>query len=113
MWLDSDRAGPGAITVTLTVACDTSGAQQIPSGQPGIRRFEHLLSLAPRFTGLRFDTFPGGCVTYRFSFAPGASRGLASAAASALSVQSRSALADYVRRTEGLALCGRGAACPP
>ena len=50
-----------------------------------MRRYEHLLSLAPRFTGLRFDTFPGGCVTYRFSFAPGASRGLVSAAASALS----------------------------
>jgi hypothetical protein len=24
----------------------------------------------------------------------------------------RSALVGYVRRTEGLALCGRGAACP-
>ena len=64
MWLDSDRAGPGAITVTLTAACDTSGARQIPPGQPGTRRFEHLLSLAPRFTALRFYTFPGGCVTY-------------------------------------------------
>jgi hypothetical protein len=113
LWLNSDRAGPAAITVTLTAACDTSGARQIPSGQPGMRRYEHLLSLAPRFTALRFYTFPGGCITYRFSFAPGASRALASAAASALSFQPRSALVDYVRRTEGLALCGRGAACPP
>ena len=71
--LDSDRAGQGAITVTLTATCDTSGAQQIPSDQPGMRRFEHPLSLVPQFTGLRFYTFPGGCVTYRFSFAPGAS----------------------------------------
>jgi hypothetical protein len=113
LWLDSDRAGPGAITVTLTAACDTSGARQFPSGQPGVGRYEHLLSLAPRFTGLRFYTFPGGCITYRFSFAPGASPTLASAADSALSFQPRSALVDYVRRTEGLALCGRGAACPP
>ncbi len=113
MWLDSDRAGPWAIYVTLTAACDTSGARQVPSGQPGIRRFEHPLSLAPRFTGLRYYTFPGGCVTYRFSFAPGASPALASAADSALSFQPRSALVDYVRRTEGLARCGRGAACPP
>ena len=30
-WLDSDRAGPRAVTVTLTATCDTSGAQQIPS----------------------------------------------------------------------------------
>jgi tRNA A-37 threonylcarbamoyl transferase component Bud32 len=112
LWLDSDRAGPGAITVTLTAACDTSGAQQIPSDQPGMRRFEHPLSLHPQFAGLRFYTFPGGCATYRFSFAPGASPVLAGAAGSALSFQPRPTLVDYVQRTEGLALCGRGAACP-
>jgi tRNA A-37 threonylcarbamoyl transferase component Bud32 len=110
--LDSDRAGLGAITVALTAACDTSGAQQVPSDQPGTRRFEHPLSLAPQFSGLRFYTFPGGCITYRFSFAPGASPVLAGAAGSALSFQPRPALVDFVRRTEGLALCGRGAACP-
>jgi hypothetical protein len=112
LWLDSDRAGPAAITVTLTAACDTSGAQQIPSDQPAMRRFERPLSLVPQFSGMRFYTFPGGCVTYRFSFAPGASPVLAGAAGSALSFQPRSALVDFVRRTEGLALCGRGAACP-
>jgi hypothetical protein len=109
-WLDSDRAGPHAITVTLT--CDTSGTHQIPSDQPGMRRFEHLISLTPQFAGLRFYTFPGGCVTYRFAFAPGASPTLGDAAASALSFQPRSMLVDFIQRTEGLALCGRGAACP-
>ena len=106
LWLDSDRAGPAAITVTLTAACDTSGAQQIPSDQPGMRRFEHPLSLLPRFSGLRFYTLPGGCVTYRFSFAPGASPVLAGAADSALSFQPRSALVAFVRRTEGLPCAG-------
>ena len=104
--------GRERVTVTLTAACDTSGAQQIPSDQPGTRRFERPLSLVPQFSGLRFYTFPGGCVTYRFSFAPGASPVLAVAADSALSFLPRSTLVDYVRRTEGLALCGRGAACP-
>ena len=117
LWLDSDRAGPQAITVTLTAACDTSGAQQVPSGQPGTRRFDLPPSQAPNAAALRFYTFPGGCITYQFSntftFMPGASPALADAAASALSFQPRSALVDYVRRTEGLALCGRGAACPP
>ena len=46
-WLDSDRAGPHAITITLTAACDTSGAHQIPSDQPGMRRFEHLAQPDP------------------------------------------------------------------
>jgi hypothetical protein len=110
--LDSDRAGPGAITVTLTAICDTSGAQQITSDHPGTRRYEHPLSLQPRFAGLRFYTFPGGCVTYQFSFAPGASPILADAVDNAFSFQPRSTLVDFIRRTEGLALCGRGAACP-
>jgi hypothetical protein len=112
LWLDSDRAGPQAITVTLTATCDTSGAHQIPSDQPGTRRFEHTLSLIPRFSGLRFYTFPGGCATYRFSFAPGASPILADAAGSALSFQPRSVLIESIQRTECLTLCGRGAACP-
>jgi tRNA A-37 threonylcarbamoyl transferase component Bud32 len=110
-WLDSDLAGRAALTVTLTAACDTAGAQQIRSGQPGTQLFERQLSRAPRYSALRFYTFPGGCVTYQFSFAPGASPTLAGAAGSALSFESRSVPVDYVRRTEGLALCGRGAAC--
>jgi hypothetical protein len=112
LWLDSDRAGLHAITVTLTATCDTSGTHQIPSDRPGMRRFEHVASLSPRFTGLRLYTFPGGCTTYRFSFAPGASPVLADAAGSALSFQPRPALVEFIQRTEGLALCGRGAACP-
>ena len=111
-WLDSDRAGPGAITVTLTASCDTSGAQQIPSDQPGVRRYEYPLSLRPQFADRRFYTFPGGCALYQFRFTPGASPVLAVAAGSALSFQPRSVLVGFIRRTEGLALCGRGAACP-
>jgi hypothetical protein len=77
-----------------------------------MRRFEHLASLTPRFSDVRFYTFPGGCTSYRFSFAPGASPVLADAAGSALSFQPRAALVEFIRYTEGLALCGRGAACP-
>jgi hypothetical protein len=110
--LDSDRAGPRAVTVTLTAACDTAGARQIPSDQPGTHRFERPLSLVPQFSGMRFYTFPGGCVTYRFSFAPGASPVLAVAADSALSFVPRSVLVDSVRRTESQTLCGWGASCP-
>jgi tRNA A-37 threonylcarbamoyl transferase component Bud32/membrane-associated phospholipid phosphatase len=112
LWLDSDRAGPRAVTVTLTATCDTTGAQQIPSDQPGTRRFERPLSLVPQFSGERFYTFPGGCVTYEFRFAPGASPVLAGTASSAVDFVPRSRLVGYVRQTEGLALCGRGAACP-
>jgi tRNA A-37 threonylcarbamoyl transferase component Bud32 len=110
--LGPSLAAQVTVTITLTATCDTSGAQQIPSGQPGMRRFERPLSLAPQFSGVRYYTFPGGCATYRFVLAPGASPALATAVDTAVAFMPRSALVGYVRRTEGLALCGRGAACP-
>ena len=111
-WLDSDRAGVRAVTVTLSAACDVSGARQIPSDQPATRRFERPLSLYPHFTYLRYYTFPGGCVAYRFRFAPGTSPRLVTPPASAVGFVPRAKLVGYVRSTEDLALCGRGAACP-
>jgi hypothetical protein len=111
-WLDSDRAGGRAVTVTLTATCDTSGAQRIPSDQPGAARFERPLSLQPRFTLVRMYTFAGGCITYRFSFIAGAAPSLAIPVAPAIAFERRSGLVGYARRIENLPLCGRGAACP-
>ena len=111
-WLDSDQAGPHAAAITLTAACDTTGAREIPSDQTGMRRFERPISLEPQFSDLRFYTFPGGCVTYEFRFPPGVSPVLAGAADTAVSFVLRSSLVRHVRETEGLALCGRGAPCP-
>ena len=102
----------GAVTVTLSATCDLSGATQVSSDQPGTRRFDRLLSLHPQFAELRFYTFLGGCVTYQFNFAPGASGVLAGAVHGAVGFMPRVLLVDHVRSTEGLALCGRGAACP-
>ena len=110
--LDSGQAGLQAVTITLTATCDIAGAQQIPSDQPGMRRFERPLSLVPRYSGVRYYTFPGGCATYQFVLAPGASPALATTVDTAVAFMPRSALVGYVRRTEGLALCGRGAPCP-
>jgi membrane-associated phospholipid phosphatase len=111
-WLDSDQAGMRAVTISLSATCDVSGARQIPSDQPGTRRFERPLSLSPLFADLRFYTFPGGCATYHFRFAPGISPMLAIPVDGAVAFVPRSRLVDYVRSTEDLALCGRGAACP-
>jgi len=111
-WLDSDQAGPRAVTITLSAACDVSGARPAPSDQPGTRRFDGPATGGSRFAGLRFYTFPGGCATYQFDFAPGASPLLAIGVHSAVAFMPRATLVDYVRNKEGLALCGRGAACP-
>jgi membrane-associated phospholipid phosphatase len=110
-WLDSDQAGPRAVTISLTARCATSGAVRIPSDQAGAERFELPLSLQPRFTLTRMYTFAGGCVTYQFSFVPGAAPLLAIPVDTAVAFEPRADLIRHVRRTEGLALCGRGAAC--
>ena len=110
-WLDSDQAGPRAVTISLTAACRTSGAVRIPSDQAGAERFERPLSLQPRFTLTRMYTFDGGCVTCQFSFVPGAAPLLAIPVDTAVAFEPRADLVRHVRRTEGLALCGRGAAC--
>jgi hypothetical protein len=111
-WLDSDQAGPRAVTVTLTAACDTSGAVRVPSDQPGAARYERPLALQPRFTLVRMYTVAGGCVTYRFGFAAGAAPSLAIFVDEAIAFEPRSVLVASIRHSEGLALCGRGAACP-
>jgi tRNA A-37 threonylcarbamoyl transferase component Bud32 len=103
---------PQTVTITLTATCDIAGAQQIPSDQPGMRLFERPLSLVPKYSDVRYYTFPGGCATYQFVLAPGASPAVTTAVDSAAAFMPRSVLVGYVRRTEGLALCGRGAACP-
>ena len=110
--LNSGQPGLQTVTITLTATCDTAGAQEIPSDQPGMRRFERPLSLVPAYSGVRYYTFPGGCATYRFVLAPGASPVVTTTVDTAVAFMPRSALVGYVRRTEGLALCGRGAGCP-
>ena len=107
--LDFGPAGLQTATITLTATCDIAGTRQIPSSQPGMSQFERPVSGS---SDIRYYVFPGGCVTYRFVFPAGAAPVLATAAESAVTFIPRQELVGYVRQTEGLALCGRGAACP-
>ena len=110
--LGSGQAGLQTATITLTATCDMAGTQQISSGQPGRSQFERRPSLVPGYSDVRYYVFPGGCVTYRFVFAAGASPVLATTVNSAVAFMPRSELVGYVQRTQNLALCGRGATCP-
>lgn len=115
-WLDSDRAGAQAVEVVLQRSCDTTGAVEVPSppGSPvEVQRFEKPLSLRPQFALDRFDVFPGGCVTYRFRFVPGAPPALVFEVNEALSFVSRALGVRLLREDVGLELCGAGASpCP-
>lgn len=60
---DNDRAA----TVTLTRECDIAGAVEIPSDQPGARRYDHVDNVASGYHGERAYVFGGGCVRYQFA----------------------------------------------
>jgi hypothetical protein len=112
-WMDSDRAGFRAVTVSLTPSCDVSKAVEMPREtiEPHVERYEEPDSRPPRFFGNRYYLFPGGCVTYGFAFSRGGSSTQAVEATQALSFVSR-ALGVRLLRQQGIVLCGRGASCP-
>ena len=109
-WLDSDQVGARAIVVTLASTCDTTGAQGLPSDEPGTRRFEAPSSLRP-FRDRRSYLFPGGCVTYDLS-SSGPASPVVFAVDSALSLMPRATLVSFVGTDKDLTLCGAGAPCP-
>lgn len=112
-WLNSDRAGYRALTVLFAPSCDISRAVPVPpeAGEPRMDRYEEPTALPPTFSGSRYYVFPGGCVTYRFSFIQGATYTQAVEATEALSFTSR-ALGVTELAKDGYVLCGRGVACP-
>src|ERR671911_61273 len=63
--LHHDRTGGEAMEARLTAGCATGQAAEEPSGQEGVRRYQLVERQAPWFTVVRFDVFPGGCLTTR------------------------------------------------
>jgi len=61
--LDNDRAGTGALQLTLTARCPAGGATQVRSVIPGVRRFAACQTAGGGFSASWYDLFPGGCVT--------------------------------------------------
>jgi hypothetical protein len=113
-WLNSDRAGVHAVAVSLLPSgrCSVSAASEVPSDEPGMRRFERPDQLPPTLRATRTYVFPGGCITYRFRFTSPETASLLFDADAALAFQPRAALVAAVQKRSGLRLCGVGAVCP-
>ena len=114
-WLDSDRAGDHAVEISLraTTECDVSMATEVPSDEPGLRRFERIEQPSPDLRATRTYLADGMCVTYVFDLDGDVDASTALALDAALSLQPRNALVDEVHRRSGLSLCGWGAPdCP-
>lgn len=112
-WLDNDRAGIHAAEVELTASCDVSQAVAVDADpdEAGTKVYQEPTSLPPGFTGVRYLVFPGGCISYRYSFGKDAPATLTLEAQQALSLVPRGPIVDQVRKDFDLTLCGAGA--PP
>ncbi len=100
----SSLEGPeeAVLSVVLTASCDTTGATEVPSDQPGARRYERLRDVEEGYEGERFYVYDGGCTTLEFRL-PGESRAQQVGQASlAVDFLPRQELRDAVReRSDG------------
>jgi len=99
--LDSDRAGPRAVTVVLEHHCQVPRVTRVPSDEPGTRRYEEIGPVRPGvgFTGRRFYLFPGGCVTYSLKFTGEERAEPLGVVTLALSFVPREAIRELIRTT--------------
>jgi hypothetical protein len=112
-WLNSDRAGDRAVTVTLAGGCDTSSARPVSTDEAGTERFDSDAAASSGGSGPdRFYRLPGGCVTYDYSVPARTDPELAASVDGALGFLARDDLAAYVHEQAGLPLCGAGTTCP-
>jgi len=94
--LSNDRAGARALVVHLDARCDTTGATEVPSDELGARRYERIESVSPGFSSVRYYTFAGGCISYRFNLSP-RGRALVDEVSLAVGSARRAQLADILR----------------
>jgi hypothetical protein len=98
MLFNSDRDGMHALTVLLRPSCDLTGATEVPSEQPEMRRFERVTRVSSGYGGERHYTFTGGCVTYRFDLRGSTRAEPVAAATESLAFLSRRNLDQMVRQ---------------
>jgi hypothetical protein len=97
LFFDSDRDGVHALTVLLRPSCDLTGATQVPSEQPEMRRYERVTRVSTGYGGERHYVFAGGCVTLRFDLRGSTRAEPVAAAAESIAFLSRRNLDQMVR----------------
>jgi hypothetical protein len=112
-WLDSDRAGPDAVDVRMTAACQVPAGLAAPLPRdPALSLYEEPTAEGSSST-IRYYLFAGGCATVRFSFTRTTAPSMFRDAQRLLGSDQRSDFVAGVRAETGLALCGAGAPpCP-
>jgi tRNA A-37 threonylcarbamoyl transferase component Bud32/membrane-associated phospholipid phosphatase len=99
--LHHDRTGGNAIVARLTAGCDVGQAAEEASGQPGVRRYQLVERRAPDFSAVRFDVFPGGCLTTRIRASASSQAEVTGAAPGILGFTPRDQLAQALEQRSG------------
>jgi hypothetical protein len=68
--LRSDRSDR-PVHVSLVPRCDVGAATPIAPRDEGVRTYQLVESISPRYAGRLYDVFADGCVTYEFDFVRG------------------------------------------
>jgi hypothetical protein len=101
--LASDRADR-AVEVELVPSCNVSGATPIEPSDEGVRTYNRVETINPRFAGRTLDVFPGGCVVTTYSFERGPHVALITELTDAVSLFSRRELRQGLEAKLGVRL---------
>jgi hypothetical protein len=99
--LHHDRAGQ-AMEVRLTAACHTGQATELAAaGQAGVRRYQRVERQAPAYRAVRYEVFPGGCVTNRITAPPAHQAEITAGSAAILGYTARDELRRALEERSG------------
>jgi hypothetical protein len=87
--------------VRLSATCDTTGAIQQPSDQPGAQRYERTDQSGSDPPATWYTVFLGGCVTAQLQSTGAADAGLATEAKSIIDFTTRQALQQALEQRSG------------
>lgn len=68
--LESDRADR-TVAVRLRPSCEVGGATPVAPRDEGVRTYQRVDAIDPRYAGAFLDVFPGGCVSTEYDFERG------------------------------------------
>jgi hypothetical protein len=61
--LNHDQAGNDAVEVQLTATCNPGPTVEVPTEQPGVRRYQRIENTREAYSAVWYDQYAGGCVT--------------------------------------------------
>jgi hypothetical protein len=91
----------GSLVVRLSATCDTAGAIQRPSDQPGAQRYERADQTSSGRAATWYTVFPGGCVTAQLSSTGAADPAFVTEASSIIDFTTRQALQQALEQRSG------------